>query len=68
MVETDSVFFLASDRAGRREHEAEDGVISFFLLDQTLERVDVERDGEPVDRKDDGRTTSVDDNLYTTIA
>lgn len=58
-----SVLLLAGDSTRSRKHEAEDGVVSLFLLDQTLERVDVERDGVAMNRQDDGRATSVDDNL-----
>lgn len=58
-----SVLLLAGDGTRSRKHEAEDGVVSLFLLDQTLERVDVERDGVAMNRQDDGRATSVDDDL-----
>lgn len=62
------VLLLAGDGTRSGKHEAEDGVISLFLLDQTLERVDVEGDGVAVNRQDDGRATSVDDDLFQSQA
>lgn len=61
---TYSVFLLSGDGSRRREHEPQNRKVSLFLLDETLERVDVKRYRETVDREDNRGSASVDDNLH----
>ena len=61
--ETHCILFLSRDRSRSREHKSKNGEVSLLLLDRTLERVDVERDSETIDRKDDSESSIVDHNL-----
>lgn len=63
-IVTHRILLLARNSSWSGEHEPQHSVLSLLLLDGTLEGVDVERDSEAVDRKDESRTTNVDHDLY----
>lgn len=60
---THRVLLLARDGSGGGEHEAQDGEVALLLLDDALERLDVERNGEAVDREHNRVPPRVDHDL-----
>lgn len=60
---TYSVFLLASDSARSCEHESQHSVIAFFLLDQTLQSIDMERYGETIDWQNECVSSSIESDL-----
>ena len=57
------VFFLARDLTRSDKHDSHNSVIAFFLLDGILDRLDMERYGETIDRQDDSLFPMIDNNL-----
>lgn len=60
---TNCVLLLAGDGTRSGEHETEHGELALLLLDETLEGVDMERNGISIDGENDRTLPRIDHDL-----
>lgn len=63
MIVTYCVLLLARELTRGLEVHTDKSEVAFLILDDVLDRIDVEGHGEPVDRKDNGLGLAVDEYL-----